>query len=73
MTAESIKKSIEILGKLVTKTPLNEKLLSKPPFRYLHDLISEIIRKSGICKDLYTAHEQNSENVKDKVNRFPFV
>lgn len=31
----------ETLGKLVKKPPLTDKLLSRPPFRYLHDIISE--------------------------------
>ncbi len=34
------------LSHLVIKTPLNDKLLSRPPFRYLYDLISEINSKS---------------------------
>lgn len=67
MSEDNIKKTIEILSKAVSKTPLNQKLLSKPPFRYLHDLISEVIRTTGAFSDLYNSTEQNSENVKDKV------
>uniref|UniRef100_A0A8D2N3B0 TRAF3-interacting protein 1 N-terminal domain-containing protein n=1 Tax=Zonotrichia albicollis TaxID=44394 RepID=A0A8D2N3B0_ZONAL len=32
----------ETLGQVIRKPPLTDALLSKPPFRYLHDLISEV-------------------------------
>jgi TRAF3-interacting protein 1 len=41
--AAVIKKTQDSLGKVIKKPPLTEKLLSKPPFRYLHDIISEVL------------------------------
>ena len=61
---ESIKKTIDLLGRVIKKTPLNHKLLSRPPFRYLHDIFSEIIRTTGALDGLYSPEELNSENVK---------
>ncbi|KAI9352009.1 microtubule-binding protein MIP-T3-domain-containing protein [Obelidium mucronatum] len=66
---ESIKKTIDLLSRVIKKPPLNAKLLSKPPFRYLHDIFSETIRateETGFCRGLYDDNEMNSENVKDK-------
>ena len=60
----SIKKTQETLGKYVKKPPLTEKLLNKPPFRFLHDVISAVIRDTGICTGLYNDTESKSENVK---------
>ncbi|KAJ3066115.1 TRAF3-interacting protein 1 [Podochytrium sp. JEL0797] len=67
---ESIKKTIDLLSRIIKKPPLNAKLLSKPPFRYLHDILSEVIRASdetsGFCRGLYDENEKNSEFVKEK-------
>ena len=60
----SIKKTQDLLGKYVKKPPLTDKLLSKPPFRFLHDVISAVIRETGICQGLYNEAESKSENVK---------
>ncbi|XP_034511413.1 TRAF3-interacting protein 1 isoform X14 [Ailuropoda melanoleuca] len=42
MNAAVVKRTQEALGKVIRRPPLTEKLLSKPPFRYLHDIITEV-------------------------------
>ena len=59
-----IKRTQDTLGKVIKKPPLTEKLLSKPPFRFLHDILTEVIKNTGVLKGLYKADELNSENVK---------
>lgn len=39
---ETIKKTQESLGKFVKKPPLTEKLLKKPPFKFIHDVIKVV-------------------------------
>jgi hypothetical protein len=39
---EIIRKTQESLGKFVKKPPLTEKLLKKPPFKFIHDVIKVV-------------------------------
>lgn len=47
MNAAVVKRTQEALGKVIRRPPLTEKLLSKPPFRYLHDIITEVRAAPG--------------------------
>ena len=51
--AAVIKATQESLGPFVKKPPLTEKLLGKPPFRFLHDVFSVIIRDTGTLSGKY--------------------
>ncbi|KAI4878699.1 hypothetical protein NFI96_013474 [Prochilodus magdalenae] len=73
MNGSVAKKTQESLGKVIKKPPLTEKLLSKPPFRYLHDIFSEVIRTTGFMKGLYGEAEMKSDNVKDKDSKIAFL
>ncbi|XP_050975000.1 TRAF3-interacting protein 1 isoform X1 [Labeo rohita] len=73
MNESVAKKTQETLGKVIKKPPLTEKLLSKPPFRYLHDIFSEVIRTTGFMKGLYGEAEMKSDNVKDKDSKIVFL
>ncbi|MCI4378658.1 hypothetical protein PGIGA_G00218370 [Pangasianodon gigas] len=73
MNGSVAKKTQETLGKVIKKPPLTEKLLSKPPFRYLHDIVSEVIRTTGFMKGLYGEAEMKSDNVKDKDSKIAFL
>uniref|UniRef100_F6YYG1 TRAF3-interacting protein 1 n=1 Tax=Monodelphis domestica TaxID=13616 RepID=F6YYG1_MONDO len=73
MNASVVKRTQDALGKVIKKPPLTEKLLSKPPFRYLHDIITEVIRMTGFMKGLYSDSEMKSDNVKDKDAKISFL
>uniref|UniRef100_A0AAY4CI11 TRAF3-interacting protein 1 n=1 Tax=Denticeps clupeoides TaxID=299321 RepID=A0AAY4CI11_9TELE len=73
MNAAVAKRTQDTLGKVIKKPPLTEKLLSRPPFRYLHDIIGEVIRTTGFLKGLYTETEMKSDNVKDKDAKIAFL
>lgn len=42
MDGSVIQKTKDTLGTVITKPPMTDKLLGKPPFRYLHDIISSV-------------------------------
>lgn len=63
----------KILGKYVKKPPLTTKLLRKPPFRFLHDIIVAVIKEQGFLKGLYTDTELNAENVKERDAKIAFL
>lgn len=62
-----------LLGELITRPKLSEKLLSKPPFRFLHDIIMEIIKVTDFASGLYTAEEMDSALVTDKTQKLQFL
>ncbi|XP_072750624.1 TRAF3-interacting protein 1 isoform X1 [Anoplolepis gracilipes] len=70
---EVIKKTQDLVGKYFKKPPLTEKLLRKPPFRFLHDIITAIIKETGFLKGLFTDEELNSDNIKDKEAKLAFL
>lgn len=73
MDPRIVKKTQDTLGKIIKKPPLTEKLLSKPPFRFLHDITTSVIKTTGFMNGLYKEEELNSENVKDKDSKIAFL
>ena len=63
----------ELVGALITRPKLSDKLLGKPPFRFLHDIISEIIKQTGFATNLFSPEELQSENVKDKDSKVQYL
>lgn len=70
---EVIQQTQKILGKYVKKPQLTEKLLKKPPFRFLHDVIRVVIQETGFLKGLYSTEELVSDNVKDREKKIAFL
>lgn len=62
-----------LLGELITRPKLTEKLLSKPPFRFLFDIVMEITKVTGFAKFLYSEDEMNSANITEKAQKLNFL
>lgn len=63
----------EMFGSLISKPRMTEKLLRKPPFRFLHDSIMATIAATGYGQDLFTADERDSAKLADKDSKLNFL
>lgn len=70
---EVIRDTQKILGKHVKKPQLTEKLLQKPPFRFLHDVVKAVVKETGFLDGLYNDSEFVSDNVKEKDDKIAFL
>lgn len=71
--ADIIKNTQDSLGKFIKKPALTEKLLKKPPFRFLHDIVTTTIRETGFLTGLYSEPEMHSDNIKDREMKIAFL
>lgn len=70
---EVVKRTQDTLGKYIKKPPLTEKLLKKPPFRFLHDIIRAVIQETGFLQGLFTTEELSHETIKDRDSKIAFL
>jgi TRAF3-interacting protein 1 len=61
------------LGAIIKAPKLPEKLLKKPPFRFLHDIVTNFIKATGLMAGLYTADELDSGKVTEKEAKVQFL
>jgi len=52
---------------------MNQKLLSKPPFRYLHDIFSATSAATGFGVGLYSGAELDSKSIVEKDDKINFL
>jgi len=63
----------ETLGKLISKPKMTEKYLKKPPFRFLHDIVMEVVRSTNFAQGLYTTEECDAAQLSDKQAKVDFL
>jgi len=52
-------KTGEMFGKLIDKPKMHEKLLKKPPPKYIYDIVMNTMKKTGFPNGLFTDDEMN--------------
>ena len=52
-------KTGDMFGKLIDKPKMHEKLLKKPPPKYIYDIVMNTMKKTGFPKGLFTDDEMN--------------
>ena len=62
--AANIEATQQLLGAIIKKPKLTDNLLNKPPFRFLHDIITEVTNQTQFAAGLFDATEQVATNIK---------
>jgi TRAF3-interacting protein 1 len=52
---------------------MSEKLLCKPPFRYMHDIFTATMSATGFAQGLYTEQELDAKAIADKQAKVEFL
>ena len=52
---------------------MTEKLLCKPPFRYLHDIFTATLQATNFANGLFQGEELNSKAFEDKDSKLNFL
>ena len=52
---------------------MSEKLLTKPPFRYLHDIFTATMGKTGYGNGLFEGEDLNSKSFEDKESKLAWL
>ena len=63
----------ERINGIISKPKMSDKLLNKPPFRFLHDTISAVINKTGFAPGLYSDEEMDVSTISDKSSKIDYL
>ncbi|AYU78653.1 hypothetical protein, conserved [Leishmania donovani] len=68
-----IEKTQKELGAVIQAPRLTDKLLSRPPFRYIHDIVMSFMKATGFPDGLFDADQLDSAKVADKKAKVQFL
>ncbi|KAG5505814.1 hypothetical protein JKF63_05150 [Porcisia hertigi] len=68
-----IEKTRVELGAVIQAPKLTDKLLSRPPFRYIHDIVVSFMKATGFPDGLFSADQLDSSKISDKKAKVQFL
>jgi len=73
MSEDYWQETAQMFEQLIQKPKMTEKLLLKPPFRYLHDIFTATMAATEFANGLYTEDELDPKNINDKDAKINFL
>ena len=61
------------LGKLISKPKLSDKYLNRPPFRFLHDIFTNVAKETGFGRGLISSAEVDGKAIDGKAAKVAFL
>ena len=68
-----INETKEKIGAIIQKPKMADKLLQKPPFRFLHDTFTALINQTKFGLGLLTDDEMDSSKVSEKTQKLAYL
>jgi TRAF3-interacting protein 1 len=65
--------TIEMYAQIFQKPKMTDKLLKKPPFRYLHDVFTATCKATNFGKGLFSGHMLDSKGITEKDDKLKFL
>ncbi|KNC54059.1 uncharacterized protein AMSG_12284 [Thecamonas trahens ATCC 50062] len=70
---DKIKKTQSTLGRVISTPAMDEKVLARPPFRFLHDVVVALVAKRHFADGLFEPAELDVSNIKGKADKIAFL
>uniref|UniRef100_A0A0N5AI01 TRAF3-interacting protein 1 n=1 Tax=Syphacia muris TaxID=451379 RepID=A0A0N5AI01_9BILA len=69
----SAEKTRELLQPLISRPVLTDQLLERPPFRFILDIVIEVINSTNFLKDVFTADELDITKMINRETKSAFI
>ena len=68
-----LKSNVDLYVKILKRPLVNEKILSRPPFKFIHDLVTIVVKNNGYLRGLYTDDQFQLDNINTKDAKMAFL